>query len=33
MPWLPRKPLIANRIGDFGFLLAAFTMFWAFGTL
>ena len=28
-----KKALIANRIGDFGFLLAAFTMFWAFGSL
>jgi NADH-quinone oxidoreductase subunit L len=27
------KAMIANRIGDFGFLLAAFTMFWAFGSL
>lgn len=26
------KAFITNRIGDFGFLLAAFTMFWAFGT-
>ena len=25
-----KKAMIANRIGDFGFLLAAFTMFWAF---
>jgi NADH-quinone oxidoreductase subunit L len=24
-----KKAMIANRIGDFGFLLAAFTMFWA----
>jgi len=28
-----RKAFIANRIGDFGFLLAAFTMFWAFKDL
>ena len=28
-----KKAFIANRIGDFGFLLAAFTMFWAFGSL
>ena len=28
-----KKALIANRIGDFGFLLAAFTMFWAFRSL
>ena len=28
-----KKALIANRVGDFGFLLAAFTMFWAFGSL
>ena len=28
-----KKAMIANRIGDFGFLLAAFTMFWAFGSL
>jgi len=27
------KAMIANRIGDFGFLLAAFTMFWAFKDL
>jgi len=27
------KAFIANRIGDFGFLLAAFTMFWFFGSL
>ncbi len=25
-----KKAMIANRIGDFGFLLAAFAMFWAF---
>jgi NADH-quinone oxidoreductase subunit L len=28
-----KKAFIANRIGDLGFLLAAFTMFWAFGSL
>ncbi len=28
-----KKAFIANRVGDFGFLLAAFTMFWYFGTL
>ena len=28
-----KKAFIANRIGDFGFLLAAFTMFWVFGSL
>ena len=28
-----KKAMIANRIGDFGFLLAAFTMFWAFTSL
>ena len=28
-----KKAFIANRIGDFGFLLAAFTMFWYFGSL
>jgi NADH-quinone oxidoreductase subunit L len=28
-----KKAMIANRIGDFGFLLAAFTMFWAFKDL
>jgi NADH-quinone oxidoreductase subunit L len=28
-----KKAMIANRIGDLGFLLAAFTMFWAFGSL
>ena len=28
-----KKAMIANRIGDFGFLLAAFTMFWAFSSL
>jgi len=28
-----KKAMIANRIGDFGFLLAAFSMFWAFGSL
>jgi NADH-quinone oxidoreductase subunit L len=28
-----KKAFIANRIGDFGFLIAAFLMFWAFGTL
>jgi NADH-quinone oxidoreductase subunit L len=27
-----KKAFIANRVGDFGFLLAAFTMFWAFGS-
>ena len=26
------KAFITNRIGDFGFLIAAFIMFWAFGT-
>ncbi len=28
-----KKAMIANRIGDFGFLLAAFTMFWWFKSL
>ena len=28
-----KKAFIANRVGDFGFLLAAFTLFWYFGTL
>jgi NADH-quinone oxidoreductase subunit L len=28
-----KKAMIANRIGDFGFLMAAFTMFWAFGSV
>ena len=28
-----RKAFIANRIGDFGVLMAIFLMFWAFGTL
>jgi NADH-quinone oxidoreductase subunit L len=28
-----KKAMIANRIGDFGFLIAAFLMFWAFGSL
>jgi len=28
-----KKAFIANRVGDFGFLLAGFTMFWAFGSL
>ena len=28
-----KKAFIANRVGDFGFLLAAFTMFWFFGSL
>ncbi len=28
-----KKAMIANRVGDFGFLLAAFTMFWAFRDL
>ena len=27
-----KKAFVVNRIGDFGFLLAAFTIFWAFGT-
>ncbi len=27
-----KKAFVTNRIGDFGFLIAAFTMFWAFGT-
>ena len=27
-----KKAFIANRIGDFGFLIAAFLMFWAFGS-
>jgi NADH-quinone oxidoreductase subunit L len=28
-----KKAFIANRVGDFGFLLAVFTTFWHFGTL
>jgi len=28
-----KKAFVANRVGDFGFILAAFTMFWAFGSL
>src|SRR5690606_19346774 len=28
-----KKAFIVNRVGDFGFLLAAFTIFWAFGSL
>jgi NADH-quinone oxidoreductase subunit L len=28
-----KKAFIVNRIGDFGFILAALTMFWAFGSL
>jgi NADH-quinone oxidoreductase subunit L len=28
-----KKAFIANRIGDFGFLIAAFLMFWGFGSL
>ena len=28
-----KKAFIANRVGDFGFLLAIFTTFWHFGTL
>ena len=28
-----KKAFIVNRVGDFGFLLAAFTMFWVFRTL
>lgn len=28
-----KKAFIANRVGDFGFLLAMFTTFWYFGTL
>jgi NADH-quinone oxidoreductase subunit L len=28
-----KKAMIANRIGDFGFLLATFSMFWAFTSL
>ena len=27
-----KKAFVVNRIGDFGFLMAAFTMFWAFGS-
>jgi NADH-quinone oxidoreductase subunit L len=27
-----KKAFVTNRIGDFGFLIAAFLMFWAFGT-
>jgi len=27
-----KKAMVVNRIGDFGFLLAAFAMFWAFGS-
>jgi len=28
-----KKAFVANRIGDFGFLIAAFMMFWTFGSL
>src|SRR5512141_373165 len=28
-----KKAMIANRIGDFGFLIAAFLIFWTFGSL
>src|SRR5512135_1809425 len=28
-----KKAMIANRIGDFGFLIAAFLIFWSFGSL
>ena len=28
-----KKAFIANRVGDFGFLIAGFIMFWAFGSL
>jgi NADH-quinone oxidoreductase subunit L len=28
-----KKAFVTNRIGDFGFLIAIFLMFWAFGTL
>lgn len=28
-----KKAFVVNRIGDLGFLIAIFTMFWAFGTL
>ncbi len=28
-----KKAFVTNRIGDFGFLLAALTMFWAFGSV
>jgi NADH-quinone oxidoreductase subunit L len=28
-----KKAMVVNRVGDFGFLLAIFTMFWAFGSL
>ncbi len=28
-----KKAFITNRVGDFGFLIAAFLMFWAFGSL
>jgi NADH-quinone oxidoreductase subunit L len=28
-----KKAFVANRIGDFGFLIAAFLIFWAFGSL
>ena len=28
-----KKAFIANRVGDFGLILAMFTMFWAFGSL
>lgn len=28
-----KKAFIANRVGDFGFLIAAFLMFWGFGSL
>ncbi len=27
-----KKAFVVNRVGDFGFLLAAFSIFWAFGT-
>jgi NADH-quinone oxidoreductase subunit L len=28
-----KKAFVANRVGDFGFLIAAFLMFWTFGSL
>jgi hypothetical protein len=28
-----KKAFVVNRVGDFGFLIALFAMFWAFGTL
>jgi formate hydrogenlyase subunit 3/multisubunit Na+/H+ antiporter MnhD subunit len=28
-----KKAFVTNRIGDFGFLMAAFLMFWSFGSL